>query len=120
LRNDTGGKRLPYECGVEPATPTAHESYSIRFYLLTLVFIVFAVETFFLFPWAVVHDKLKLFGLRGLAARSPLAAGCILVLLLSLTGIPPTAGFMGKYFLFAAAVEKGMVLLASAARMITG
>lgn len=52
--------------------------------------------------------------LRGLAGRSPLAAGCILVLLLSLTGIPPTAGFMGKYFLFAAAVEKGMVLLAAA------
>jgi NADH-quinone oxidoreductase subunit N len=52
--------------------------------------------------------------LRGLAARSPLAAGCILILLLSLTGIPPTAGFMGKYFLFAAAVEKGMVLLAAA------
>jgi NADH-quinone oxidoreductase subunit N len=52
--------------------------------------------------------------LRGLARRSPLAAGCILVLLLSLTGIPPTAGFMGKYFLFAAAVEKGMVFLAVA------
>jgi len=49
-----------------------------------------------------------------LAGRSPLAAGCILILLLSLTGIPPTAGFMGKYFLFAAAVEKGMVLLAVA------
>jgi NADH-quinone oxidoreductase subunit N len=52
--------------------------------------------------------------LRGLARRSPLAAGCILVLLLSLTGIPPTAGFIGKYFLFAAAVEKGMVFLAVA------
>jgi len=52
--------------------------------------------------------------LRGLARRAPLAAGCILILLLSLTGIPPTAGFMGKYFLFAAAVEKGMILLAAA------
>jgi NADH-quinone oxidoreductase subunit A len=62
-RHDTGDKRVPYECGVEPMTPTARESYSIRFYLLTLVFIVFEVETFFLFPWAVVHDKLGLFGL---------------------------------------------------------
>jgi NADH-quinone oxidoreductase subunit A len=62
-RNDYGDKREPYECGVDPATPTAHESYSIRFYLLTLVFIVFEVETFFLFPWAVVHDSLKIFGL---------------------------------------------------------
>jgi NADH-quinone oxidoreductase subunit N len=51
---------------------------------------------------------------RGLAGKSPLAAASLLVVLLSLTGIPPTAGFMGKYFLFAAAVEKGMVLLAAA------
>ena len=62
-RNDIGDKRVPYECGVDPATPDARESYSIRFYLLTLVFIVFEVETFFLFPWAVVHDKLGIFGL---------------------------------------------------------
>lgn len=51
---------------------------------------------------------------RGLAGKSPLAATAILVLLLSLTGIPPTAGFMGKYFLFAAAVGKGMIPLAAA------
>jgi NADH-quinone oxidoreductase subunit A len=62
-QNVYGDKAMPYECGVEPATPTAHESYSIRFYLLTLVFIVFEVETFFLFPWAVVHDRLAWFGL---------------------------------------------------------
>ena len=62
-RNDIGDKSIPYECGVDPETPDARESYSIRFYLLTLVFIVFEVETFFLFPWAVVHDKLGLFGL---------------------------------------------------------
>ncbi|HSA94531.1 MAG TPA: NADH-quinone oxidoreductase subunit N [Acidobacteriota bacterium] len=53
-------------------------------------------------------------GLAGLARRAPLAAVSALVLLLSLTGIPPTAGFMGKYFLFTAAVDKGMVLLAAA------
>jgi NADH-quinone oxidoreductase subunit A len=61
-RRPEGGKYEPYECGIEPETPSAHESYSIRFYLLALVFIVFEVETFFLFPWAVVHDKLKIFG----------------------------------------------------------
>jgi len=53
-------------------------------------------------------------GLRGLVRRSPLAAASLLVVLLSLTGIPPTAGFMGKYFLFTAAVGKGMALLAAA------
>jgi NADH-quinone oxidoreductase subunit N len=53
-------------------------------------------------------------GLRGLVRRAPLASAATLVVLLSLTGIPPTAGFMGKYFLFTAAVEKGMVPLAAA------
>jgi NADH-quinone oxidoreductase subunit N len=53
-------------------------------------------------------------GLRGLVRRAPVAAASILVVLLALVGIPPTAGFMGKYFLFTAAVEKGMVLLAAA------
>jgi len=53
-------------------------------------------------------------GLRGLVRRAPLASAATLVVLLSLTGIPPTAGFMGKYFLFSAAVEKGMVALAAA------
>ncbi len=62
-RRPIGDKYEPYECGVDPATPTAREAYSIRFYLLTLAFIVFEVETFFLFPWAVVHDRLGLFGL---------------------------------------------------------
>jgi len=51
---------------------------------------------------------------RGLARKSPLAAASLIVLLLSLAGIPPTAGFMGKYFLFAAAVGRGMILLAAA------
>ena len=62
-RRDVGDKRRPYECGVDPATPDARESYSIRFYLLTLVFVVFEVETFLLFPWAAAHDRLGLFGL---------------------------------------------------------
>ncbi len=61
-RKDMGYKREPYECGVDPITPHARESYSIRFYLLTLVFIIFEVETIFLFPWAVVYRQLKLFG----------------------------------------------------------
>lgn len=61
-RNDYGYKRQPYECGVDPLTPNARESYSIRFYLLTLVFIIFEVETVFLFPWAVIFNKLKWFG----------------------------------------------------------
>ncbi len=61
-RHRQGDKYLPYECGVDPETPNARERYTIRYYLLTLVFIVFEAETIFLFPWAVIYDQLKLFG----------------------------------------------------------
>lgn len=61
-RHQHGDKYLAYECGVDPETPNARERYSIRYYLLTLVFIVFEAETIFLFPWAVIYDQLKLFG----------------------------------------------------------
>ncbi|MFH0977237.1 MAG: NADH-quinone oxidoreductase subunit A [Spirochaetota bacterium] len=61
-RNVHGDKTFPYECGVDPITEGARDAYSIRFYLLTLVFVIFDVETLFLFPWAVIHDKLKWFG----------------------------------------------------------
>ena len=47
----------------------------------------------------------------GLARRHPAAALGMLVFMLALAGIPPTAGFMGKLYLFAAAVEGGYVLL---------
>ncbi len=48
----------------------------------------------------------------GLAQVSPMAAAAMLVFLLSLTGIPPTAGFVGKLYLFGAAIERGYVWLA--------
>ena len=44
---------------------------------------------------------------NGLARKNPLLAATMLVFLLSLTGIPPTAGFIGKYFLFSAAIKAG-------------
>ena len=61
-RFNIGAKKVIYECGVDPETPDARETYSIRFYLLALVFIVFEIETIFLFPWAVIYDKLLIFG----------------------------------------------------------
>jgi NADH-quinone oxidoreductase subunit N len=48
----------------------------------------------------------------GLAQRSPIAAAAMLILLLSLAGVPPTAGFVGKLYLFGAAIERGYILLA--------
>ena len=52
----------PYECGIEPITG-ARERYSIRYYLVAMLFVIFDVETVFMFPWAVIFDKLLLFGL---------------------------------------------------------
>ena len=45
-------KELPYECGMDPIQPTARERYSIHFYLVAILFILFDLETVFLFPWA--------------------------------------------------------------------
>jgi NADH-quinone oxidoreductase subunit A len=54
-------KADPYECGVE-ITSYAHDTrFSIRYYLIAVLFVVFDVETIFLFPWAVAFDKLPVF-----------------------------------------------------------
>jgi NADH-quinone oxidoreductase subunit A len=55
-------KLEPYECGIEPVTD-ARDRYSIRYYLVAMLFVIFDVETVFMFPWAVIFDKLLLFGL---------------------------------------------------------
>ena len=52
----------------------------------------------------VVGDELKDFS--GLYFRQPFAAFAMLLFMLSLGGIPPTAGFMGKFWLFSAAIER--------------
>jgi NADH-quinone oxidoreductase subunit N len=57
-----------------------------------------------------IGDELKDF--NGLYFRSPLAAFAMLFFMLSLGGIPPTAGFMGKFWLFGAAIDAGYVWLA--------
>jgi len=51
-----------FECGV-PLHDAAQRRISVRFYLIAIVFIVFDVETVFLFPWAVLFRRLGLFGL---------------------------------------------------------
>src|SRR5215218_5883239 len=55
-------KLEPYECGIEPTTD-ARDRYSIRYYLIAMLFVIFDVETVFMFPWAVIFNKLLLFGL---------------------------------------------------------
>jgi NADH-quinone oxidoreductase subunit A len=56
-------KLEPYECGI-PATTTAFDTrFSVRYFLIAVLFVVFDVETIFLFPWAVMFNRLGLFGL---------------------------------------------------------
>lgn len=53
-------KDSPYECGMAP-TGTARERFSVKFYLVAIVFILFDIEAVFLYPWAVVYRELKMF-----------------------------------------------------------
>jgi NADH-quinone oxidoreductase subunit A len=55
-------KLMPYECGIDPIGD-ARERFSVRFYIVAMLFLIFDVETVFLFPWAVIYDQLALFGL---------------------------------------------------------
>lgn len=45
-------KDVAYECGMDPLQPSARERYSVHFYLVAILFILFDLETVFLFPWA--------------------------------------------------------------------
>ncbi len=55
-------KLSPYECGVDPIGD-ARGRFSVKFYLIAILFIIFDIEVVFLYPWAVIYRKLKLFGL---------------------------------------------------------
>lgn len=56
-RRPSRAKQLPYECGVEP-TGDAREPFSVKFYLVAMVFILFDVEAIFLYPWAYIFKDL--------------------------------------------------------------
>jgi NADH-quinone oxidoreductase subunit A len=59
----TPAKLAPYECGIEPERLPKGERFSVRFYVVAMLFIIFDVETIFLFPWAIMFNRLGLFGL---------------------------------------------------------
>jgi NADH-quinone oxidoreductase subunit A len=53
-------KDLPYESGIVP-TGDARQRFSVKFYLVGMLFILFDIEAIFLYPWAVVFRELKMF-----------------------------------------------------------
>jgi len=54
-------KDTPYESGMAPIG-SAHERFSVKFYLVGMIFILFDIEAVFLYPWVVVYRDLKMFG----------------------------------------------------------
>jgi NADH-quinone oxidoreductase subunit A len=54
-------KDTPYESGMAPVG-TARERFSVKFYLVGLIFMLFDIEAVFLYPWAVVYRQLRMFG----------------------------------------------------------
>ena len=51
------GKGAPYECGV-PLLGETRQRFSIRFYLIAILFVLFDIETVFLIPWAITYQDL--------------------------------------------------------------
>jgi NADH-quinone oxidoreductase subunit A len=59
-------KNATYECGVDPVGD-ARQRFSVKFYLVAVLFILFDIEAVFLYPWAVAFRQLGLFGLIEMA-----------------------------------------------------
>ena len=53
----TDVKLMPYECGQNPIG-NARERFSVKFYLVAMIFLLFDIEAIFLVPWAVVYQRL--------------------------------------------------------------
>jgi NADH-quinone oxidoreductase subunit A len=60
-RKPSRAKMSPYECGMAPVGD-ARERFSVKFYMVAMLFILFDVEAVFLYPWAVILRQLKMFG----------------------------------------------------------
>jgi NADH-quinone oxidoreductase subunit N len=84
---------------------------SILFYLFAYVFM--NMGAFGLVIWMERHGGTEFLNdYRGLSSWAPLPAATMLLLMLSLAGIPPTIGFLGKYYVFLAAINSNLVWLA--------
>src|SRR5437764_11487492 len=63
----TRAKEAPYECGIVPDREPP-ERFPVRFYLVAMIFVIFDIESVFLYPWAVLFRQLAAFGLWGMLA----------------------------------------------------
>jgi NADH-quinone oxidoreductase subunit A len=60
-KDPTAVKLMPYECGMDPIGD-ARRRFSVRFFIIGMLFIVFDIELIFMFPWVKIYDKLMVFG----------------------------------------------------------
>ena len=58
----TPAKLTPYESGMPPIGP-AQQRYTVRYYIVAMLFVVFDIEAVFLYPWAIAYDAIGLYGL---------------------------------------------------------
>jgi NADH-quinone oxidoreductase subunit N len=91
---------------------TAFGLWGILIYLLAYTFMNFGAFALVIFLETKGYAAESVSDFNGLARRNMPAAIVMLVFLLSLAGIPPTAGFIGKYYLFTAAMKAGYAWLA--------
>jgi len=86
-------------------------AWALLMYMLVYAFMNLGAFGFVILLESKGYAGEKITDFAGLARRHPSAALGMLIFMLALAGIPPTAGFMGKLYLFAAAVEGGYVIL---------
>jgi NADH-quinone oxidoreductase subunit A len=61
-KKPSAAKLAPYECGIVPSIE-APQRFPVRFYLVSMIFIIFDIEIVFLYPWAIVFHQIETFGL---------------------------------------------------------
>jgi len=81
-RKQTRTKLMPYECGKDPVG-SARERFSVKYYLIAMIFILFDIELIFLMPWAVVFKSLSA---QGAAMRNLVFFEMMLFVVLLLVG----------------------------------
>jgi len=60
-RNPYPEKLITYESGITPLTD-AHQKFTIRYYIIAMLFLIFDIEAVFLYPWAVAYNAIGLYG----------------------------------------------------------
>jgi NADH-quinone oxidoreductase subunit A len=74
----TAAKDQPYESGMPPIG-SAHQRFDVKYYLVTVLFIVFDIEVVFMMPWAVAFRQLDLFGLGMLGGLIEMAVFVVIL-----------------------------------------